>query len=217
MVDPLTAGTAVVTGLKLVKQSVDFIKSNISTAQDIGELLGHIDKAMAGEQQAIKARDKANVDVFAIENVAQEVIDAKIAKEQLYELSQLIDHRFGHGTWRFILAERKKRIDAKKQALKEARAKQLKKQQEIMEYVKYGLITIVTLAFIGVAVGITLKFFVSITEKVYAHNVEYDDGSCLVYNPKWWLMCVNEGRELTDTELYLEYKRQLNNWIIEKD
>tara|TARA_R100000482_G_scaffold124132_1_gene75948 strand:- start:551 stop:1204 length:654 start_codon:yes stop_codon:yes gene_type:complete len=217
MVDPLTAGTAVVTGLKLVKQSVDFIKQNISTAQDIGELLGHIDKAMAGEQQAIKARDKANVDVFAIENVAQEVIDAKIAKEQLYELSQLIDHRFGHGTWRFILAERKKRIDAKKQALKEARAKQLKKQQEIMEYVKYGLITVVTLAFIGVAVGITLKFFVSITENVYAHNVEYDDGSCLVYTPKWWLMCLNEGREITDTELYLEYKKQLKDWIIEKD
>ncbi len=217
MVDPLTAGTAVVTGLKLVKQSVDFIKQNISTAQDIGELLGHIDKAMAGEQQAIKARDKANVDVFAIENVAQEVIDAKIAKEQLYELSQLIDHRFGHGTWRFILAERKKRIDAKKQALKEARAKQLKKQQEIMEYVKYGLITVVTLAFIGVAVGITIKFFVSITDKVYAHNVEYDDGTCLVYTPKWWLMCLNEGREITDTELYLEYKKQLKDWIIEKD
>ena len=217
MVDPLTAGTVVVSGLKLVKQSVDFIKQNISTAQDIGELLGHIDKAMAGEQQAIKARDKANVDVFAIENVAQEVIDAKIAKEQLYELSQLIDHRFGHGTWRFILAERKKRIDAKKQALKEARAKQLKKQQEIMEYVKYGLITIVTLAFIGVAVGITLKFFVSITDNVYAHNLEYDDGTCLVYTPKWWFMCLNEGREITDTELYLEYKKQLNDWIIEKD
>tara|TARA_R100001480_G_scaffold45814_1_gene59107 strand:+ start:38 stop:691 length:654 start_codon:yes stop_codon:yes gene_type:complete len=217
MVDPLTAGTAVVTGLKLVKQSVDFIKQNISTAQDIGELVGQIDKAMAGEQQAIKARDKANVDVFAVENVAQEVIDAKIAKEQLYELSQLIDHRFGHGTWRFILAERKKRIDAKKQALKEARAKQLKKQQEIMEYVKYGLIAIVSLAFVGVAVGVTLKFFVSITDNVYAHNLEYDDGTCLVYNPKWWLMCVNEGRELTDTQLYLEYKEQLNDWIIEKD
>ncbi len=217
MVDPLTAGTVVVTGLKLVKQSVDFIKQNISTAQDIGELVGQIDKAMAGEQQAIKARDKANVDLFAVENVAQEVIDAKIAKEQLYELSQLIDHRFGHGTWRFILAERKKRIDAKKQALKEARAKQLKKQQEIMEYVKYGLIAIVSLAFIGVAVGVTLKFFVSVNNKVYAHEMEYDDGSCLVYNPKWWLMCVNEGRKLTDTQLYLEYKEQLNDWIIEKD
>jgi len=214
MVEPVTA---VLTGIALVKKSVDFVKQNISTAQDIGELLGHIDKAMAGEQQAIKARDKANVDVFAVENVAQEVIDAKIAKEQLYELSQLIDHRFGHGTWRFILAERKKRIDAKKQALKEARAKQLKKQQEIMEYVKYGLIAIVSLAFVGVAVGVTLKFFVSITDNVYAHNLEYDDGTCLVYNPKWWLMCVNEGRELTDTQLYLEYKEQLNDWIIEKD
>ena len=44
MVDPITAGAAVVTGLKLVKQSVDFIKQNISTAQDIGDLIGHIDK-----------------------------------------------------------------------------------------------------------------------------------------------------------------------------
>ena len=53
MVDPLTAGAAVVSGFKLVKQSVDFIKQNISTAKDIGDLIGHIDKAMAGEQQAI--------------------------------------------------------------------------------------------------------------------------------------------------------------------
>ena len=111
MVDPITAGAAVVTGLKLVKQSVDFIKQNISTAQDIGDLIGHIDKAMAGEQQAIKARDKANVDLFAIDNVAKEVVEARLAKEALYDLSQLIDHRFGYGTWRFILAERKKRID----------------------------------------------------------------------------------------------------------
>ena len=120
MVDPLTAGAAVVSGFKLVKQSVDFIKQNISTAKDIGDLIGHIDKAMAGEQQAIKARDKANVDVFAVENVAKEVVEAKLAQEALYDLSQLIDHRFGYGTWRFILAERKKRIDAKKQAIKDA-------------------------------------------------------------------------------------------------
>ena len=51
MVDPITAGAAVVTGLKLVKQSVDFIKQNISTAQDIGDLIGHIDKAMTGEEK----------------------------------------------------------------------------------------------------------------------------------------------------------------------
>jgi hypothetical protein len=211
MVEPVTA---VLTGIALVKKSVDFVKSNISTAQDIGQLIGHIDKAMTGEQQVIKARDKANVDHFAVENVAQEVIDAKIAKEQLYELSQLIDHRFGHGTWRFILAERKKRIDAKKQAIREAKAAKLKQQQQIAEYIKYGLITLVTIAFIAVAIGITFKFFVSITNKVYAHNMEYDDRSCRLYEPKYFLICMSEGRDYADTELYLDYKREKENWII---
>lgn len=217
MVDPLTAGAAVVSGFKLVKQSVDFIKQNISTAKDIGDLIGHIDKAMAGEQQAIKARDKANVDVFAVENVAKEVIDAKLAQEALYELSQLIDHRFGHGTWRFILAERKKRIDAKKQAIKEAKAAKLKKQQQIAEYIKMGLITLITIAFIAVALGIAFKFFVSVTNKVYAHNLEYDDKSCRLYEPKYFLICMSEGRDYADTELYLDYKKNRDNWIVEDD
>ena len=215
MVDPITAGAAVVTGLKLVKQSVDFIKQNISTAQDIGDLIGHIDKAMAGEQQAIKARDKANVDLFAIDNVAKEVVEARLAKEALYDLSQLIDHRFGYGTWRFILAERKKRIDAKKQAIKEAKAKKLKKQQEIMEYIRYGLITLVTIAFIGVAIGITVKFIVNWgVMPSFAHNV-IDDGTCKLYDQKkYFLICMNEGREFADTELYLDMKKEKDYWII---
>lgn len=217
MVDPVTAGAAVLSGIKLVKQSVDFIKQNIQTCNDIGDIIDHIDKAMMGEQQVIKARDSKNVDHFAIDNVAKEVIDARLAREQLNEMKNLINLRFGPGTWEFILQERKKRIDAKKQAIKEARAAKLKKQQEIAEYIKYGLITVVTLAFIGVAVGITFKFFVSVTNKVYAHNLEYDDGTCLVYDPKYFIMCMNEGREFTDTELYLEYKKQLNNWILEEE
>ena len=217
MVDPVTAGAAVLSGIKLVKQSVDFIKQNIQTCNDIGDIIDHIDKAMMGEQQVIKARDSKNVDHFAIDNVAKEVIDARLAREQLNEMKNLINLRFGPGTWEFILQERKKRIDAKKQAIKEARAAKLKKQQEIAEYIKYGLITVVTIAFIGVAVGITLKFFVSVTNKVYAHNLEYDDGTCLVYDPKYFMICMNEGREFADTELYLEYKKQLNNWILEEE
>jgi len=217
MVDPVTAGAAVLSGIKLVRQSVDFVKQQIQTCNDIGELVGHIDKAMMGEQQVIKARDSKNVDHFAINNVAQEVIDARLAREQLNEMKNLINLRFGPGTWEFILQERKKRIDAKKQAMKEARAAKLKKQQEIAEYIKYGLITVVTIAFIGVAIGVTFKFFVSVTNKVYAHNLEYDDDTCLVYNPKYFMICMNEGREFADTELYLEYKKQLNNWIVDDE
>ena len=66
MVDPVTAGAAVLSGIKLVRQSVDFVKQQIQTCNDISELVCHIDKAMMGEQQVIKARDAKNVDHFAI-------------------------------------------------------------------------------------------------------------------------------------------------------
>jgi len=213
MVEPVT----ILTGLALVKKSVDFVKQQIETCNDIGDIIGHIDKAMTGEQQLIKARDKSGADPFAIGTVAQEIIDVKIARENLNELKNLVNLRFGHGTWEFILQERKKRIDAQKQAIKEEKARRLKKRQEIEEYIKYGFIIVAVILFIGVAVGVTLKFFVSVSQPIHAHEMEFDDGSCLVYNPKWWLMCLNEGREITDTELYLQYKKEQNNWIIKKD
>ena len=211
MVEPISTALA---GIALVKKSVDFVKQQIQTCNDIGDIIGHIDKAMTGEQQVIKARDSKNVDHFAVENVAQEVIDAKLAREQLNELRNLVNLRFGPGTWEFILQERKKRIDAKKQAIREAKAAKLKQQQQIAEYIKLGLVTLVTIAFIAVAIGITFKFFVSITNKVYAHNIEYDDRSCRLYEPKYFLICMSEGRDYADTELYLDYKREKENWII---
>ena len=122
MVEPISTALA---GIALVKKSVDFVKQQIQTCNDIGDIIGHIDKAMTGEQQVIKARDSKNVDHFAVENVAQEVIDAKLAREQMNELRNLVNLRFGPGTWEFILQERKKRIDAKKQAIREAKAAKL--------------------------------------------------------------------------------------------
>tara|TARA_R100000353_G_C6496950_1_gene193178 strand:+ start:437 stop:1078 length:642 start_codon:yes stop_codon:yes gene_type:complete len=213
MVEPVT----ILTGLALVKKSVDFIKTNIGTVQDVGDIIGHVDKALNGQQQVIKDRDSKNLDHFATENVAKEIIDAKLAQEQLYEMKQLIDHRFGHGTWSYILEERKKRIDKHKQAVKEEKARRLKKRQEIEEYVKYGFITIAVILFLAVAIGVTVKFFVSTTEPVYAHEMDYDDGTCLVYSPKWFMVCLNEGREYADTDLYLEYKKRENEWVTEND
>ena len=210
MVDPVTAGAAVLSGIKLVKQSVDFVKQQIQTCNDISELVGHIDKAMMGEQQVIKARDSKNVDPFAIDNVAKEVIDARLAREQLNEMKNLINLRFVPGTWEFILQERKKRIDAKKQAIKEAKAAKLKKQKEMYEMIRMGFIVLAVISFIAVAIGITVKI-------VLAHNMEYDDDTCLVYDPKYFMICMNEGREFADTELYLEYKKQLNNWIVDDE
>ena len=208
MVEPVTA---VLTGIALVKKSVDFVKQQIQTSNDIGDIIEHIDKAMAGEQQTIKARDKANVDLFATENVAREVIDAKLAREQMNELRTLVNYRFGPGTWEYILKERKRRIDAKKQAIKEEKARRLRKQQEIADYIKYGFLALAVIAFVAVAIGITFKF-------VLAHpDIERDKNSCLLYEPKYFLICMNECRDYADTELYLDLKKMQDNWIVDDE
>ncbi len=206
MVEPVT----ILTGIALVKKSVDFIKGNIGTVQDIGDIIGHVDKALNGQQQVIKDRDSKNLDHFATENVAKEIIDAKLAQEQLYEMKQLIDHRFGHGTWSYILEERKRRIDKHKQAVKEAKAKKLKKQKEMYDMVRMVMIGLAVILFVAVAIGITIKF-------VLAHPVEEDDKSCRLYEPKYFLICMSEGRAYADTQLYLDYQIEKENWIIEQD
>ena len=213
MVEPISTALA---GLSLLKKSVEFIKSNISTAKDIGDIINHVDAAMSAEQQIIKERDRKGDDPFAVENVAKSVLDARIARENLQEIKLLVEMRFP-GAWGQILAERKRRIEAKKQAIKEAKAKKIKKMQEIEEYVKYGFIALATVLFIAVSIGITIKFFVSVTNKVYAHNLEYDDGSCRLYEPKYFLICMSEGRAYADTELYLDYKKNRGNWIVDDE
>ena len=131
MVEPVTTALA---GIALVTKSVEFIKSNIQTAHDIGQFVGAIENAFEGEKQCIKARE--GKDQFATENIAQEIIDAKLAREHLNEMKNLINLRFGHGTWDEILGERKRRIDARKQAIREQRAKKQKQAEEIGEIIK---------------------------------------------------------------------------------
>ena len=137
--EPVTTALA---GIALVKKSVDFIKENIQTCQDIGQIIGHVENAMIGEQQAIKIRDKKGADPFATENVAQEIIDAKLAREHLNELRNLINLRFGPNTWQEILSERKRRIDAAKERKRQAIAERNRKVKEIQDLLTYATIGI---------------------------------------------------------------------------
>ena len=137
--EPVTTALA---GIALVKKSVDFIKENIQTCQDIGQIIGHVENAMIGEQQVIKERDKKGADPFATENVAQEIIDAKLAREHLNELRNLINLRFGPNTWQEILTERKRRIDQAKERKRQAVAERNRKVKEIQDVLTYATIGI---------------------------------------------------------------------------
>tara|TARA_B100000287_G_C20495924_1_gene727042 strand:+ start:525 stop:992 length:468 start_codon:yes stop_codon:yes gene_type:complete len=147
--EPVTTALA---GIALVKKSVDFIKENIQTCQDIGQIIGHVENAMIGEQQVIRERDKSGADPFATENVAQEIIDAKLAREHLNELKNLINLRFGPNTWQEILTERKRRIDERKEAKKRAIAEKNRKIKEIQDILTYLMIGLGICFIIGVLI-----------------------------------------------------------------
>jgi len=193
MVEPVTTALA---GIALVTKSVEFIKSNIQTAQDIGQFVGAIENAFEGEKQCIKARE--GKDQFATENIAQEIIDAKLAREHLNEMKNLINLRFGPGTWDEILTERKRRIDARKQKIREERAKRQKQAEEIGEIIKYvGL----GLTFVGF-VALVIYIMVILMKPARAAD-ECQDFKTDVF------ICLNEGADATYARYGREYKGTL--------
>lgn len=139
--EPISTALA---GIALVKQSVDFIKSNISTVQDIGQIASQIDDLFRGEKECQAARAKKSGsglgDQFGVDTVAKEIIDAKLAAEKLQEVATMVDMRFGHGTWAGIIAERAKRIQEQKEAQAAARREERKRQQELEETIKTVMI-----------------------------------------------------------------------------
>ena len=144
-------------GIALFKSAVDGIKSVISTAQDVGEIAGHIDNLFEGEKQVQQRRNKKSGvgvgDQFGIKSVAQEIIDAKLAKEQMQEIASMVDMRFGHGTWASIVAERAKRIQEAKEAAAAARREAAKRHKELQENIKLAFI-------IGGVIVISIGLFV---------------------------------------------------------
>ena len=155
----------VLTGISLVKASVDFIKSNISTCQAIGQIASQIDDLFAGEKQVQQARAKKSGtglgEQFGVDTVAKEMIDARLAAEQLQEVATMVDMRFGHGTWAGIIAERAKRIQEAKEAEAVARRKKIQKDREFEEMMKQAVLvgTIIV-----IAVGLFVFLMVSVAK-----------------------------------------------------
>tara|TARA_S200002703_G_scaffold138767_1_gene129125 strand:- start:1542 stop:2030 length:489 start_codon:yes stop_codon:yes gene_type:complete len=146
------------TGIALFQKSVDFIKSNLNTANDIRDIASAVDSMFAGEKQIQKERFGGKSIIGQTKDAASSVIDAKLAKEQMDELSILIDNRFGYGTWRQIVDERAKRLQDEKMREKEERAAALRKRKKMMEDIKTaGIVgSIMFGVLIVVVIGLTL-------------------------------------------------------------
>ena len=159
----------VLTGIALVQQSVKFIKENISTAKDIGEIASQIEDLFRGEKEAQQARNKKSGgglgDQFGVDTVAKEIIDARLAAEKLQEVATMVDMRFGHGTWAGIIAERAKRIQEAKEAAAAARRKQIQEAKEFEEMMKQvvlvGTIIVIVIAlFVFLMVSVAKAFMI---------------------------------------------------------
>jgi len=135
--DPISTGLA---GIALVQKSVEFIKSNINTANDIKDIAGAIDGLFAGEKQVQQERFGSKSLIGQTKDAASSVIDAKLAQEQMEEISILINNRFGYGTWRQIVNERAKRIQEEKERIAEAKRIKRKQREETIEFIKIGSI-----------------------------------------------------------------------------
>lgn len=151
----------IMAGISLVKASVDFIKSNIDTAKDIGEIAGAVDGLFRGQEEINKKRSKnAGVgigDQFGIKTVAQEVIDAKLAAEKMQEMKNLINLRFGPDTWQSIVDLRAKKIQEEREAIAAAKREKIQKAREFEETLKqFGLVAGV----IGAAIALFVFLFV---------------------------------------------------------
>jgi len=141
--EPISTALA---GFALFKSAVDGIKSAIGTANDVSEIAGYIDNLFEGEKQVQQKRNKRSGvgvgDQFGVGNVAREIIDAKLAQEQMQEIATMVDMRFGPGTWRSIVDERARRIQEAREQAAIARREQMRKARETEENVKTALLVI---------------------------------------------------------------------------
>ena len=149
-------------GIALVKSAVDGIKSAIGTAKDVGEIAGHIDNLLTGEKQVQQQRArKSGVglgDQFGIKSDAQEVIDARLAQEQVQQMRTMMDMRFCPGTWQSIVYESARRIQQAKEAERVARIKARREQEEFMENLKQSVLVSLVLTIAGGLIFALLVF-----------------------------------------------------------
>jgi len=143
----------ILTGIALVKKSVDFIKENISTVQDIQGIAKQIDGFFLGEEQMNKGQGKGMsiMEQFgSVESSATDYIDRKLLEEKRQELKNIINLRFGPTAWDQILAERADRINQAKEAQRQARLQAKKRQDELLETLKWVALGFI---FIGLILG----------------------------------------------------------------
>ena len=136
--------TTILTGIALVKSSVEFIKSNIETVKDISEIAGSIERLLNGEQEIQKERFGNKSVIAQTKDAASSVIDAKLAQEAMQEMKFLVDFRFGNGTWQMIVDERTRRLAAERELVEEERKERIRRKMQFQKRLQFFLLSSMT-------------------------------------------------------------------------
>ncbi len=150
----------VLTGIALVKKSVDFIKENISTVQDIQGIAKQIDGFFEGEAQMNKKGGKIGLkEQFGIESTANDFIDRKLLEEKRNELKMIINMRFGPTAWDQIIKERADRINEAKEAERLRKVEARQKQKELIDALQTMGIVFCVIAVLGIIAALYFKAY----------------------------------------------------------
>ena len=152
----------ILTGIALVQKSVEFIKSNISTVNDIKGIAKQIDGFFLGEEQMNKEQGKGMsiAEQFgSVENSANDFINRKLLEEKREELKFIINMRFGPTTWDQIIAERAAKINKAKEAVRLQKVEARQKQKEIVDTLQTMAIIFCVIAVFIIGLVVTFKAF----------------------------------------------------------
>ena len=153
--------TATLTGIALIKKSVDFIKENINTVNDISGIAKQIDGFFQGEAQMNKGQGKGLgiAQQFGIESTATDFIDRKLLEEKRQELKNIINLRFGPTAWDQILAERASRINEAKEQVRLQKVEKRQQQKEIIDTLQTMGIIFCVVAVLVISAVLSFKAF----------------------------------------------------------
>jgi len=152
----------ILTGIALVQKSVEFIKSNISTVNDISGIAKQIDGFFTGEAQMNKKSGKGMSiaqQFGSVESTATEFIDRKLLEERRNQLKVMLNMRFGPTTWDEIITERANRISEAKEASRLQRVEKRQQQKEIIDTIQTLGIIFCVIAVIIISIIVTFKSY----------------------------------------------------------
>ena len=152
----------ILTGIALVQRSVELIKANISTVNDIKGIAKQIDGFFLGEEQMNKEQGKGMsiAEQFgSVESSANDFINRKLLEEKREELKFIINMRFGPTTWDQIIAERAAKINQAKEAVRLQKVEARQKQKEIVDTLQTMAIIFCVIAVVIIGLVVTFKAF----------------------------------------------------------